>query len=85
MDFITPKISQKGHVIALRSKALPALKRLALMDAAKAAQLAPEVVQMRLLQEEREREATQEKWNDAVPSEFPETSVACLQDLILLI
>ena len=46
-----------------RSKALPALKRLALMDAAKAAQLAPEVVQMRLLQEEREREAMQEKVN----------------------
>ena len=49
---------QKLHVSVLadRSKALPALKRLALMDAAKAAQLAPEVVQMQLLQEEKEKQ-----------------------------
>eukprot|EP00435_Cladocopium_sp_Y103_P052475 s1263_g16.t1 len=51
-------------------EALPALKRLALMDAAKAAELAREVVQMRLLQEEREREGKQEKRNDAAPSEI---------------
>ena len=58
MDFITSKISKKVHVSVLadRSKALPALKRLALMDAAKAAQLAPEVVQMQLLQEEKEKQ-----------------------------
>ena len=37
------------------SKALPVLKRLALMDAAKAAELAPEVARMQLLLEEKDK------------------------------